>query len=242
MIVIFCNKEYSKMSTNSINEYSQNPETPKTKKEYLEINKCSKDFQHIFEKYKATQSRNKVAPNIITLIQDYRTEKLNALTDSEIVKEEIGGEVKKIKDTLFTKHPEKDSHKEVKIKENRNSILITFDKFDKQGKLNLNEYMEKGAKKKRPPVFNPNILYQGGYYKNDIKKKLNQKKRNTIRGMDTEHMNVHDKIDILADVIKYDSKNLKKTYKQSFVNFQNEFDEWKETQEFILPEIKNQEL
>ena len=55
-------------------------------------------------------------------------------------------------------------------------------------------------------------------------------------------MNVHDKIDILADVIEYDSKNLKKTYKQSFVNFQNEFDEWKETQEFILPEIKNQEL
>ena len=91
-------------------------------------------------------------------------------------------------------------------------------------------------------MFNPNILYQGGYYKNDIKKKLNQKKRNTIRGMDTEHMNVHDKIDILADVIEYDSKNLKKTYKQSFVNFQNEFDEWKETQEFILPEIKNQEL
>ena len=43
----------------------------------------SKDFQHIFEKYKATQSRNKVAPNIITLIQDYRTEKLKALTDSE---------------------------------------------------------------------------------------------------------------------------------------------------------------
>ena len=57
--------------------------------------------------------------------------------------------------------------------------------------------------------------------------------------MDTEHMNVHDKIDILAE---YDSKNLKKTYKQSFVNFQNEFDKWKETQEFILPEIKNQEL
>ena len=37
--------------------------------------------------------------------------------------------------------------------------------------------------------------------------------------MDTEHMNVHDKIDILADVIEYDSKNLKKTYKQSFVNW-----------------------
>lgn len=227
------------MSTPSINDYSQNSTTPKTKTDYLDINKCSKDFQHIFEKYKATQSRNKVAPNIITLIQDYRTEKLNALTDSEIVKEEIGGEVKKLKDTLFTKHPEKDNHKEVKIKENRNSLLITFDKFDKQGKLNKNDYGEKGVKKKRQQVFNPNILYQGGYYKNDIKKKLNQKKRNILRDMNTEHLNVHDKIDILADVIEYDSKNLKKTYKQSFVNFQNEFDEWKETQEFILPEIKN---
>ena len=55
----------------------------------------------------------------------------------------------KLKDTLFTKHPEKDSHKEVKIKENRNSILITFDKFDKQGKLNLNEYIGKGSKEEK---------------------------------------------------------------------------------------------
>ena len=67
------------MSPNLINEYSQKSETPKTKKDYLEISKCSKDFQHIFEKYKATQSRNKVAPNIITLIQDYRNRKVKRI-------------------------------------------------------------------------------------------------------------------------------------------------------------------
>ena len=49
---------------------------------------------------------------------------------------------------------------------------------------------------------------------------------------------MHDKIDILADDIEYDSKMLKSTYKKTFMNFQNEFNDWKQTQEFIYPEIK----
>ena len=90
---------------------------------------------------------------------------------------------------------------------------------------------------KKEKEFNLNILYQGGYYKNDIKKQVRQKKRNTIR-CNTEELNVHDKIDILADDIEYDSKMLKSTYKKTFINFQNEFNDWKQTQEFIYPEIK----
>ena len=70
-------------------------------KNFIEISKCSKDFQNIYERYKLTQPKNIILPNIITLIQDYRTEKLNALTDSEIVKEEIGGEVRKIKENVI---------------------------------------------------------------------------------------------------------------------------------------------
>lgn len=210
-------------------------------KHFIEISKCSRDFQNIYEKYKLTQSKNHVLPNIVTLIQDYRTEKLNALTDSEIVKEEIGGEMRKIKENvILNRHYDPNKpQKEVRIKENRNSLLVTLNKFEKQGKFNLINLLKESTKRrlKKDKQFNLNILYQGGYYKNDIKKKLRQKKRNTIRS-NTEELNVHDKIDILADDIEYDSKILKSTYKKAFVNFQNEFNDWKQTQEFIYPEIK----
>ena len=210
-------------------------------KKFIEISKCSRDFQNIYERYKLTQPKNIILPNIITLIQDYRTEKLNALTDSEIVKEEIGGEVRKIKENvILSRHYDPNKpQKEVRVKENRNSLLVTLNKFEKQGKFNLINLLKERTRKrlKKEKEFNLNILYQGGYYKNDIKKQLRQKKRNTIR-CNTEELNVHDKIDILADDIEYDSKMLKSTYKKTFMNFQNEFNDWKQTQEFIYPDIK----
>ena len=173
----------------------------------------------------------------MTLIQDYRTEKLNALTDTEIVKEEIGGEVKKIKETMLTSkyHNPNAKDKEIKRKESRISFLVTLDKFEKQGKLNFNPLPTQSRRKKKFKDFNLNFLYQGGYYKNNIKNMIRLKKRNTVN---TNELNVHDKIDILADGIEYDSKNLKKVYKKNIAAFQNEFNDWKQIQEFINPEIK----
>ena len=98
-----------KKSSYSINSKS-------LKKDYIEISKCSRDFQNIYEKYRTTQTKNIVLPNIVTLIQDYRTEKLNALTDTEIVKEEIGGEVKKIKETMLTSKYHNPNTKDKEIK------------------------------------------------------------------------------------------------------------------------------
>lgn len=219
-----------KRSTNSINSKS-------AKKDYIEISKCSKDFQNIYEKYRKTQTKHIVLPNIVTLIQDYRTEKLNALTDTEIVKEEIGGEVKRIKETMLTskyRNPNA-KDKETKRKESRISFLVTLDKFEKQGKLTFNPLPTQSKGKKKFKEFNLNFLYQGGYYKNNIKKKIRLKKRNTIN---TNVLSVHDKIDTLADGIEYDSKNLKKVYKKNIAAFQNEFNDWKQMQEFINPEIK----
>ena len=219
-----------KKSSHSINSKS-------LKKDYIEISKCSRDFQNIYEKYRTTQTKNIVLPNIVTLIQDYRTEKLNALTDTEIVKEEIGGEVKKIKETMLTRkyHNTNAKDKENKRKESRISFLVTLDKFEKQGKLNFNPLPTQSRRKKKFKDFNLNFLYQGGYYKNNIKNMIRLKKRNTVN---TNELKVHDKIDILADGIEYDSKNLKKVYKKNIAAFQNEFNDWKQIQEFINPEIK----
>ena len=214
------------------------------KQQYLDVKTCTPEFQKIFENYKRIQLKNKVNPSILTLIQEYRTEKLNALSDGEIIKEEIGGEVKKIKEAFASSKRLsfaniEDNKKDFKVKENRVGFLASLKKFEKEGKLpQLYSINEKGKKKRRYKKFNLNCLYQDGYYKTNLKEKQHIKRRSTL----SEHaheLNVHDKIELMSSGIEYEAKKLRNGYKEEMKKFEKDFDNWKHMQEFLHPNLKD---
>jgi hypothetical protein len=217
---------------------------PSKKPLYIDIKTCTPEFQRIYDEYKRIRNYNKVNPSILTLIQEYRTEKLNALTDGEIIKEEIGGEVKKIKEALTSSKQLgyaniDESKRDFKIKENRVSFLASLKKFEKQGKLSqLYSINEKGKRKRNYKKFNLNCLYQDGYYKTNPRERQNIRRRNTLSEK-ADELSFNNKIDLMTTSVEYEARKLQNEYKDEVKKFEKEYENWKHMQEFLHPEMKD---
>jgi hypothetical protein len=110
-------------------------------KNYISIGSLTPRFNKIYSKYIKSKQRT-IYPNISSILNDYRSEKLNKLSEQEAMKEEIGEEIKKYKDMhdiLKRKGHSIDKekyfnnyskHNKKQLKENRGIILDTFDRFE----------------------------------------------------------------------------------------------------------------
>lgn len=243
-------------------------------KKYTILACCSPKFQYIYNKYKMQNQEPKVKPDIHLLLSEHRVEKLKTLTEVEILKDEIGDEIKKFKELQTIIIPDRLSQKtsEIstknlvpKLKEKRQSLLITFKNFKKKHKL-------PAIKGQRRIIIDTTFLnadkmiYEdnkfGDNFKKQLIKKRNEKIRNnTLRQIElnsqnnianntstntmmnssilrTTINNMNTKINFMSNEIENDLFNLKKTYSTNFNNFNTQYEDWKNAQEFKYPELR----
>ena len=243
-------------------------------KKYTILACCSPKFQHIYNNYKMQNQEPKVKPDIHLLLSEHRVEKLKTLTEVEILKDEIGDEIKKFKELQTIIIPDRLSQKtsEIstknlvpKLKEKRQSLLITFKNFKKKHKL-------PNIKGQRRIIIDTTFLnadkmiYEdnkfGDNFKKQLIKKRNEKIRNnTLRQIElnsqnnianntstntmmnssilrTTINNMNTKINFMSNEIENDLFNLKKTYSTNFHNFNTQYEDWKNAQEFKYPELR----
>ena len=257
------------------------PQTKKKKfgvntKKYTILACCSPKFQYIYNKYKMQNQEPKVKPDIHLLLSEHRVEKLKTLTEVEILKDEIGDEIKKFKELQTIIIPDRLSQKtsEIstknlvpKLKEKRQSLLITFKNFKKKHKL-------PAIKGQRRIIIDTTFLnadkmiYEdnkfGDNFKKQLIKKRNEKIRNnTLRQIElnsqnnianntstntmmnssilrTTINNMNTKINFMSNEIENELFNLKKTYSTNFNNFNTQYEDWKNAQEFKYPELRHE--
>jgi len=187
-------------------------------------------------------------------LTDYREDKIKSLTDAEVMKEEIGSEIKKYRELQKLPHPDKIDSKSLivkKGKENRKNLLISLERFEKKGKLKVPEWKKR---KELTAELNPNkILFTGKIYNDESTNTFYNKTKGTLKSLNSNdeiqrlntHENfrvtinkLHNKIDLMINGVENDSTMLKTNYKKNLEIFSNDFDEWKKTQEFRFPWLK----
>ena len=123
---------------------------------YINIGSLTPRFNNIYQKY-INSKKATIYPNIRSILNDFRAEKLNKLSEQEAMREEIGQEIKKYKEInelLRRRRPGIDKEKyfqnftnrnKKKVKENKGIILDTFYRYEDnslarkyKNKFNLN--------------------------------------------------------------------------------------------------------
>ena len=107
-------------------------------KDYFPLSQRTTYFQRMINKYNKSNRRNLNYHDINSLLADYREDKIKSLTDAEVMREEIGSEIKKYRELQKLPHQAKSDIKNLIIKkgkENRKNLLISLERFEKRGKL-----------------------------------------------------------------------------------------------------------
>ena len=149
----------------------------------LKLGEFTPRFVNIYMKYKKTQKKN-LFPNIRTLLYNYRSEKLNKLSDQETMREEIENELREyrqIHDILKTKAPLTDPEKfydtfskenKSKRKENKVTLLDSIYRHEKNQKLlNLKKSIE--IKRNNKNIISPYKIFR--IDRNSIREKIKNK-------------------------------------------------------------------
>ncbi len=220
-------------------------------KDFFPLSQRTSYFQRMINKYNKSNRRNLNYHDINSLLADYREDKIKSLTDAEVMREEIGSEIKKYRELQKLPHQAKSDIKNLIIKkgkENRKNFLISLERFEKRGKLIIPDWKKR---KELTAELNPNkILYTGKIFNYNTRNNFLNKSKETLKAYNTidekERYNtyvdfrttlhrLHDKIDNMANDVENESRMLKTTYKNNIEIFSNDFDEWKKTQEFRYP-------
>ena len=113
---------------------------------YINIGSLTPRFNNIYQKY-INSKKATIYPNIRSILNEFRAEKLNKLNEQETMREEIGQEIKKYKEIhellrkrraiidrekYFEKLTKKNKKK---IKENKGIILDTFCRYEENNSL-----------------------------------------------------------------------------------------------------------
>ena len=225
-------------------------------KNFFPLSQRTSYFQRMMNKYNKSNRRNLNYHDINTLLADYREEKIKSLTDTEVMREEISSEIKKYKELQKIPPHIRNDIKNLNLKqgkENRKNLLISLERFEKRGKLNIPDWKKK---KDLTSDLNPNkMLYTAKIFNNDprdnfffrTRETLKTNKSVTIDDKDKFHTlpsfritlsKLHDQIDTMANDVEFDSRMLKTRNKQNIELFSNDFEEWKKTQEFRFPWLK----
>ena len=120
-------------------------------KEYTPVGSLTPRFMNLYSKYIKSKQKT-IYPNIRSILNEYRADKIKKLTEQEAMREEIGEEIKKYKDIhdiIKRKGPinrEKyfnnlSKQNKKKLKENKGIILDTFFQYDSKIKPRNNKYI-----------------------------------------------------------------------------------------------------
>ena len=66
-------------------------------KDFFEVSNSSNYFQKMMTQYNKSMNHHIIFPNINSLINDYRSEKINSLSEREILKDDLGDDLRKFK-------------------------------------------------------------------------------------------------------------------------------------------------
>ena len=88
-------------------------------KQYFPLSQRTPYFQKIMNKYNRMNKRNVNYHDINTLLADYREDKIKSLTDAEVMREEIGSEIKKYRELQKLPHQAKSDIKNLIIKKGK---------------------------------------------------------------------------------------------------------------------------
>ena len=115
-------------------------------KNFFPLSQRTSYFQRMMNKYNKSNRRNLNYHDINTLLADYREEKIKSLTDTEVMREEISSEIKKYKELQKIPPHIRNDIKNLNLKqgkENRKNLLISLERFEKRGKLNIPDWKKK---------------------------------------------------------------------------------------------------
>ena len=66
-------------------------------KDFFEVSNSSNYFQKMMTQYNKSMNHHIIFPNINSLINDYRSEKINSLSEREILKDDLGDDLRQFK-------------------------------------------------------------------------------------------------------------------------------------------------
>ena len=173
-------------------------------KNYISIGSLTPRFNKIYSKYIKSKQRT-IYPNISSILNDYRSEKLNKLSEQEAMKEEIGEEIKKYKDIhdiLKRKGHSIDKekyfnnysrHNKKQLKENRGIILDTFDRFENRIKTIQDTYSND---KEMMKIVSPYKIFK--INKNSLEERI----KNKLKNKTAFYFNRKKMIDLIDTTIK----------------------------------------
>ena len=216
---------------------------------FFRMSKGTHYFQKRMNKYNKSNKPHVIFPDINSLISDYRAEKINNFTETEVIKDEFGDEVRQFKEEQSLTNPSKLSSKNSneikksinKTKENRKSLIVTLHKFENFGKILIPD----NKKKELTSDLNPNKIL---FHKKTILEKRKRRKEsltdsfNTFDNFDrdtkTSLYMLNFRISDMAKDVMNDSENLHHKYSRNIKNFTHKFNDWKTIQEFRFPQLK----
>ena len=179
------------------------------KNNYINIGSLTPRFVNIYQKY-INSKKATIYPNIRSILNDFRAEKLNKLNEQEAMRGEIGQEIKKYKEIhelLRRRRPGIDNEKyfqnftkknKKKIKENKGIILDTFCRYE-------NNSLLRKYKNRNKLNLNLNLLSPFKIFKRN-KNYLEEKIKNKYNNKTEVYFNEKKMIDFFEKKIKEKSK------------------------------------
>ena len=140
-------------------------------KEYTPLCSLTPRFMELYSKYIKSKRKTEY-PSITSILNDYRAEKLNKLSEQEAMREEIGEAIKKYKDihdVIKRKGYSIDKEKYYKsfgeqeknrVKENRGIVLDTFYKYDNKIMQKKNKYFRDFNDKQLMKIVSPYKVFK----------------------------------------------------------------------------------
>ncbi len=187
------------------------------KTKHFNISNSSEYFKNMMKKYKTSIEKNILYSDINSILSEYRNQKILEFPESEILKAEIGEEIKQFNENQnikkLSKYNEKNSP--IKIskntharnkKENRLSVLISLDKFQKQGKF-VYPVNRKNTTNITNDLSAKNIIIENKDIKRNIFSKLN--KDLSVKNIIIENNNLYSKRKLISTGNTYRSFSTK---------------------------------
>ena len=225
----------------------------------------SKRFNNIYSKYLNSKKRH-FYPDLMSLLNDYKNEKLINFHESESMKEEIDEEIKKYKlaHDIIKRKKNIDrkyfSYGSIRrnIKENKFNLIQTFKTFAKDGKITSSKKWKNINEKIAPKVINPRLMFKN---EPDLKDKIDisrnkstlyLKRKNLVDFLETKekielkkkngvsHAWVfgQQKINFVCDNIIEDSKTARHDGKERLNKFNKNWKKYRKLKEFKFPDIQ----
>ena len=224
-------------------------------------------FNSIYNKY--TNSKKKqFFPDVMTLLSDYKNEKLKNFRETDSMKEEIDEEIKKYKlvhemlkrkTNIDQKYFSYGKSIKKKVKENKFNLLQTFKVFAKDGKITSRKKWKNIYETIVPKSISARSMFKS---KDDLKNKtydasrkksiIYTKRRNLIdflelkekdelkkkNGVNHAWVFGQQKINIVCDDIIEDSKIARQEGKERLNRFNKTWTKYKKLKEFRYPDIQ----